>query len=317
VTVLEARDRVGGRIHSVVDDAWPFPVQLGGWMLSDDDVELRERLRSLGLDTIDIEGSQARDENGETALADDETVLSAVERAGDLPSDVSLADALAEAGADLEDPSLVSLLASLAAATGADADTQSSWFAPALPGSSFLAAHGDLNALIELPLSDIQLTLSSPVVRIAHDESGVSLRLGTGEALSFDRVVVTVPLGVLQQGGIEFEPPLPFEQRAAIASLGMGQAEAIWLRFDQRFWQAEESVWHVVGGDAAVRTWINLHPATGENVLVGLIGGDGAAEFAAMSDEDAVAAALMSLGYFGDVTVGPAEDDADPAEDAE
>src|SRR5690606_37909105 len=31
VTVFEARDRVGGRVHSQLDDSWPLPVQLGSW----------------------------------------------------------------------------------------------------------------------------------------------------------------------------------------------------------------------------------------------------------------------------------------------
>ncbi|WP_081813691.1 FAD-dependent oxidoreductase [Microbacterium sp. CH12i] len=33
VTVFEARDRIGGRVHSQLDDSWPMPVQLGSWLL--------------------------------------------------------------------------------------------------------------------------------------------------------------------------------------------------------------------------------------------------------------------------------------------
>ncbi|MGV2904087.1 FAD-dependent oxidoreductase, partial [Microbacterium sp. AGC62] len=109
------------------------------------------------------------------------------------------------------------------------------------------------------------------------------------------RVVVTVPLGVLQKHSIEFEPALPFSQRGAIAALGMGAIETVWLRWDEPFWQNEESIWHAVGADVLIPTWINLQPTTGENVLVGLVGGTAAADFAALDEKAALEAALASL----------------------
>ena len=156
----------------------------------------------------------------------------------------------------------------------------------------------DLSAFIETLLQGLEVSLSSPVSRVAYDDTGVSLRLGTGESLSFDRVVLTVPLGVLQHGGVEFSPALPFTHRGAIADLGVGAIETIWLRFDEAFWETEAALWHVVGGDAVIRTWFNLQPTTGEPVLVGLVGGDAAEEFAALGDQEAVVAALTSLAPF-------------------
>jgi monoamine oxidase len=141
----------------------------------------------------------------------------------------------------------------------------------------------------------VRVGLSSTVAGLAYDGTGVSVRLGTGEALSFDRVVVTVPLGVLQQQGIEFEPPLPFGNRGAIAALGMGAIETIWLQFDEPFAESDAALWHTVGGDALIRTWVNLRPATGENVLVGIVGGSAAEEFAELGEAEAVEAALASL----------------------
>ena len=34
ITVIEARDRVGGRIHTINSNNWPTPVELGGWQLN-------------------------------------------------------------------------------------------------------------------------------------------------------------------------------------------------------------------------------------------------------------------------------------------
>ena len=298
VTVFEARDRVGGRLHSVVDDAWPLPAQLGAWTFVDDDGSVVSRLRLLGAEGFALEPATGWSETGGIATPDLQPVQDAIDRASGLPADIPLADALIEAGADLDDPALAASLAWLAATSGADADAASSWFPPALPVDGLTAVKGDLPSLLESALDGVQLSVSSPVVRVAYDDTGVSLRIGTGESLSFDRVVVTAPLGVLQEQGIEFSPALPFAQRGAIAALGVGAVETVWLRFDEAFWSTDAAVWHIVGGDATIRTWFNLEPETGEPVLVGVVGGAAAEDFAALDDDDAEAVALLSLGFF-------------------
>ena len=298
VTVFEARDRLGGRIDSRVDDAWPIPVQLGGWMLNADDTDLRERFATIDTRLLDLVDADWRSSDGPVDPVDDAVLGGALEAAQAQPTDISVTDALTEAGADPEDPGLAALLAAVAAASGGDADALSSWFPPALPPESYAAPSADLTSFIESLLQGLEVSLSSPVSRVAYDDTGVSLRLGTGESLSFDRVVLTVPLGVLQHGGIEFSPALPFAHRGAIADLGVGAIETIWLRFDEAFWDTEAALWHVVDGDAVIRTWFNLEPATGEPVLVGLVGGAAAEGFAELGDQDAVVAALASLAPF-------------------
>ena len=298
VTVFEARDRVGGRVHSRLDDAWPFPVQLGAWLSNADDAELRERMDDLDIRAVDLDASDWRSPTGEVEPAEVATIQAAIDTARALPADISISEALVDAGSDPANPPLAALLAYLAATSGGDAGELSSWFPPVLPVDDYTAALGDLNALFEELLDGVQVSLASPVSRIAHDDTGVSLRLGTGESLSFDRVIVTVPLGVLQQDGIEFSPALPFGHRGAISSLAMGHVETIWLRFEEAFWDTDATIWHLVEGDATIRTWFNLLPETGENVLVGVVGGAPAAEFAELDDAAATAAALAALEAF-------------------
>ncbi|MBY0688161.1 flavin monoamine oxidase family protein [Microbacterium marinilacus] len=308
VVVIEARDRVGGRVHSS-DETWApegaepgegVVPQLGAWLLTEDDVrsDVGQRLTVLGLRTASLDDELAVSPDGEVEVPSSDAVTVALEQAGTAASDESLADALEAAGADLDDPALASLLADLAATSGADAAELSSWYPPVLPAPALDAVVEDMAPLAEMPLTDLQVMRQTAVVGVVHDDTGVSLRLGTGEALSVDRVVLTVPLGVLKDEGIEFEPPLPFAHRGAIAALGMGDVETVWLRFDDDFWQTDAAVWHVVGGDATIRTWINLRPATGENVLVGRVGGEAARELAALSDDEVVARAVASLSAF-------------------
>jgi monoamine oxidase len=298
VTVFEARDRVGGRVYSRVDDSWPVPVQLGAWLFGEDETEVLDRLTSGDVGIVDLAGELWRGPDGDIDPVDPQPFAAAITVAQAAPEDSSVADALTAAGIDPADPATAALLAILVARTGADADRLSSWFAPPLPSGEPKAARDSLTPFVEHALDGVQVGLSSPVARIAYDDTGVSVRLATGEALSFDRVVVTAPLGVLQDRSIEFDPPLPFSHRGAISALGMGAIETVWLRWDEPFWENEEAIWHAVGADVAIPTWINLRPATGENVLVGIVGGAAAAEFAELDEEAAVEAALAALSLY-------------------
>ncbi|MGM7678668.1 FAD-dependent oxidoreductase [Microbacterium sp. A94] len=317
VTVFEARDRVGGRAHSDLHDDWPLPVQLGGWLLpaapatadgtGTDNGDGADSADAIGnaaattfadLKTVDLASSLWRSPDQDTEHIGNAALETAIAAAQSLPADVSLTEALAETGAEPDQPELAALLAYLTTTSGADADTVSSWFPPALPAPARTGILGDLGEYVKQQLEGAQLTLASPVTRIAYDDAGVSLRLGTGESTSFDRVVITVPLGVLQREGIEFAPALPFPHRGAINALGMGHIETVWLRYDESFWDTEATLWHAVDSDQLVRTWINLLPATGENVLVGIVGGTAAEKFAELEDEPAALAVLTSLELF-------------------
>lgn len=299
VSVFEARDRTGGRVHTVQDDDWPVPVQLGAWLSAPEDfASLAEALELPAFAQIPFEDSLGLDQDGREETLDTDRIEQALDDAANRASDVPLTDALEESGADIEDPALAAALAWLAATSGADPALASSWFPPALPPQSLSGSREDLGALLASALGDFEPSLSSPIARIGYDDEGVSLALATGEAVTVDRVVVTAPLGVLQQQSIEFVPPLPFAQRGAIAALAPGFIESVWIRFDEPFWETDAAIWHVIGGDARIRTWLNLQPATGEAVLVGLIGGPIAAEIAGLGDDEVEAIARESLVAF-------------------
>ena len=55
-------------------------------------------------------------------------------------------------------------------------------------------------------------------------------------------MVVTVPLGVLKKGVIEFEPQLPTAKRDAIDALGMGVFNKVYLGFSDVFWEADRDM---------------------------------------------------------------------------
>jgi len=310
VVVIEARKRVGGRIDTVTDKKWPFPVELGAWRLAGADAELVSALDGLEVSTQQLDGAVYRSPTGEgdadpvSGPAVDTALAWAQMQAKDASVETSLdrsgaAAAAADSGPEeLEGGELLAQhLAALATVYGADADHLSSWFtaADALPST---VVTGGFDAFVVDTLDDIETFLSTTVVGVAYNDNRVSLRFGTGESLAVDRVVVTVPLGVLQQESIEFDPLLPFEHRTAIAALGMGTIDTVWLRFDEPFWTTDAVLWNLVGTDDEITTWYNLEPVTGEAVLVGVVGGAAAERTELLSDDELRAAVLATLAPF-------------------
>lgn len=60
-------------------------------------------------------------------------------------------------------------------------------------------------------------------------------------------VLVTVPLGVLKSGSIDFQPPLDRDRQGAIDRLGMGLLDKVYLQFDEIFWETDVDVLGYIG----------------------------------------------------------------------
>ena len=320
--MIEARDRVGGRISTVTSSNWPFPIEQGPAFIGGS-AESRQELSKLGITTLPIpDAIEFRTRSGEVVeepATGDKAVAKALAWAAKAPKDVSVAEALVESGAaDLSDTPgdtgvseqdwLQHVVATdLEDRFGAETDELSAWYASEVPADTdSRIVLGGYSTLVRDAAADLDLLASSAVVRVAYTDKGVSLRLETGESLGADRVIVTVPLGVLKTDALEFVPPLPFEHRGAIAAIGMGVLERVWLRFDEPFWDANAAFWSVVGGESGFERWVNLEPLTGEPMLMGVVAADDAIRLTAMSDGDFMTAALQSLEPFVVPPVQPA-----------
>ena len=315
VIVLEARDRVGGRIDTRTPKSWPLGVELGAWRIGTvTDQSLLTRLASLGIESNPLTGRLAAGDNGHTtdntvgapalstaaawaeAQSVDPSLASALDGSGAVTSAAGVSIG-GLAGTNLLDASL----ASLAGITGASAAELSSWYGLAdLPTRDRIVT-GGFSGVITDALDGVRVSLSTAVLGVSYGESSVSLKLGTGESLTVDRVVVTVPLGVLKKNAVAFDPLLPFAHRTAITALGMGAVETVWLRFDKPFWSTDAAIWSIVGSDSDITEWVNLQAVTGESVLVGLVGGKAARRVAKLSDDDLVESVLTALAPFAEV----------------
>lgn len=319
VMVIEARDRLGGRIETVANDSWPIPVELGpSFIVSASTNSLDEELTGLEVSHTEfLPVPEVRTPAGavtEVSTVGTDAVTEALAWAAEQAQDTALAKALVATGsaelsmtdgdAGVSDADWLDyqLATATTLETGAPTDEMSSWYAPE-PATTVAddtrIVLGGYSTLVDDVATDLEVLYSSVVTRIGYTETSVSLRLGTGESLTVDRAIVTVPLGVLQGDVIEFVPALPFAHRGAIAALGMGTLDKIWLRFDEPFWDTEAVLWTTVGDDTLdFRVWVNMMPLTNEPILVGFVSGEHALALAAVDDTAVTDAALRSLEPF-------------------
>jgi monoamine oxidase len=259
--VLEARDRTGGRLHTV--DLAGAPVDMGGsWIHHPAGNPLRAFADQVGVvcrPGNPLAGLAGYDCGERRRLSPSEVEESlalqfdafpdAVARLGtDLGPDASAGDAIDAfmAGADLAPGPARRARQALRAVVEADAadlpENQSLrwlWNEIEYGGDYF----GDLpragyRGVVDAMAGGLDVRLGVEVDEVALSAAGVRVRSTDGQAADASHVVVTVPLGVLKRGVPRFAPDLPADRWAAVKRLGFGRYEKVVLRFDRSFWRA-------------------------------------------------------------------------------
>ncbi|XP_076850208.1 lysine-specific histone demethylase 2 [Brachyhypopomus gauderio] len=82
----------------------------------------------------------------------------------------------------------------------------------------------------------LDIHLNRPVQSIDYSGDIVKVTTSNGVQYTAHKVLVTVPLALLQKNTLLFSPPLPDRKVKAIHSLGAGVIEKIALQFPHRFW---------------------------------------------------------------------------------
>jgi monoamine oxidase len=252
--VLEARDRIGGRAHTV-HLSGGHAAERGGEYLHGARVATWEYVARYGLETHLASGptrigvpEYRRGEWWPAGASDSDRALQGLGAALDIPDsdDVSLRDALRRAGfagdrlraaeGRMEvlspvDPTVVSARSSAAA-----------WrlVAPETACFVLVGGYGELWQKLSRPFID-HIRLASPVSALDWSPTGVTAHT-TGQAFQGRTCVVTLPLGVLQSGTLAFRPPLPERKRAAIDGLKSGAIVKVIAEFRRPFWEARTGV---------------------------------------------------------------------------
>ncbi|WP_433604838.1 flavin monoamine oxidase family protein [Prescottella agglutinans] len=313
VTVLEARDRVGGRLWT--DRSWDdVPLDLGAFWIHGIDhnplVDLRDEfgLSTTVLDQKNIVGytrTGRMDSARMSEFATDlHTALAAMNEMSGRPDQAHTsfasatehilgADRLpAERAAHVRD-SIHHLTQDL---LGADADTVPLWVLRSHHEHSGdqVVFPGGYDQLATRLAENLDVRLSHVVDHIAHDESGVRVRTERGD-FHADRALITLPLGVLKTGAVTFDPPLPEPKQRAIQRLGMGLYNKLILRFDTQFWEDVDMISQFDLDDAPVAAWYPLQSVAHAPVLAALRGGSVARRIEDLDDAATVAEAMVAL----------------------
>jgi monoamine oxidase len=260
VTLLESRDRVGGRICTRSEPGVAIPIELGAEFIHGQPAVTQQLLEGAGGALIEAADSHFVLENGALKLraGNFPRVRAAMERtraleqadmsfdefldqhlAGVLtPEQREYARTMAE-GFDAADTARASARAIVEEWTG---DTLGS--APqSRPREGYASL---LNALMaRLAGERLRLRLQSPVRRVQFSRGSVEVAgefCGSAFTLQAPRALVALPLGVLQQppgapGAVHFTPPLE-AKRAALESLASGPVIKLQLLFAQAFWES-------------------------------------------------------------------------------
>ena len=267
VQVIEARSRIGGRIHS--DSSLGFAADLGAsWLHGIDGNPLTELVGKAGMRKYVYQSSTiARADGRELAENDYPAWIEEV------------------IGYDNHAGTSEAYLNKWAYLFGSD-----------YSGDEYLFPDG-YQQMLDLFIDDYTVILNQPIREISYDANGVSV---TSDSLNqtFDAVIVTVPLGVLKKGDIRFTPPLPQDKQGAIDRLGFGVLDKIYLQFDKVFW--DKDIQNIITPfnnqpQGYYNSWVNLYPVTGKPVLIAFNGGPAAHALSSQSDDTVVQGALSTI----------------------
>jgi monoamine oxidase len=163
---------------------------------------------------------------------------------------------------------------------------------------------GGYRRLIEAMAGDTEARLRHRVDTIERHRRGVVVhctvpgRRPRRRRLHGSHVVVTVPLGVLKERAIRFEPGLPKRKRRAIRRIGFGAFEKVAMVFDEPFWSDAAHTHMLFMSDHApleLPLWLDLNEISGVPGLVALGGGRCARQLYALERDDRLALTLTRL----------------------
>ncbi len=328
VTVLEARHRVGGRIHSV--EAGGVVVETGAefihGLVQDTFTWLREEnLEHYELDGEDLvyggDGDLHAQQEGD---AEDESPLDLLEKMTEWSEmhphlDMTFAEYLAQEGLNREDAAgAIGYVEGFNAADhrviGIRSLALQQRAEDASEGDRLFHVRGGYSRLAEAMAAKLieiggKIKFGLIVDRIAWSRGAVTIHTSNGREFTGQAAVVTLPLGVLQKKSVAFGPePAEFLQEAE--RMRMGDVCRISLVFRTRFWaEIEHARFHTLEKlsflfpekrsdprDRAFQVFWTPFPSL-DPVVTAWAGGPAATAFAAMDAGQIAEVAVRDLAH--------------------
>lgn len=330
VLVLEARDRVGGRVST--DHRLGRATDMGAsWIHGVNGSPVAAAAEAFGMRTVEFTvGGYQPDSRPIAHYGPDGRRLSAEDAAHYVADIHAVDETLTEViAASAPDASYRDVTEQALAAQGWDAErTQrvreylehrseeqyGAWIED-------LAAHGLDDDSIDgdevvfpdgydiLPrrmAEGLDIRLTHEVSRVRWADGGVEIETDYGP-VSAGTAIVTVPVGVLQSADFVIDPPLPEPVAGALSRLRMNAFEKVFLRFATKFWDDDVYVIRQQGPEGRWwHSWYDLTPLHGEPTLLTFAAGPAAVETLDWSEEAIVESVLVQLRrLYGDRVTKP------------
>ncbi|MGE5055574.1 MAG: flavin monoamine oxidase family protein [Acidobacteriota bacterium] len=263
VYILEARDRVGGRVFTVHDPACAVPIELGAEFIHGRAREIWDPLEKANSEVTEVEGDSWCSSEGRLSSCDFfQDVGSILDKMDDSVADESFSAFLRRrfgkaktktqgeaqrhatsyvSGFNAADPELV----------GVHWLVQGMRAEEKIQGDRAFRAKNGYTALLSLFRDEVakfgaDLRTETIVEAVNWSEQGVKVTANNYRGslmLEASKVLITVPLSVLkasagQSGAIRFTPQLPRQKLEAVDKLEMGKVIRVVLRFRERFWES-------------------------------------------------------------------------------
>lgn len=318
VTVLEARDRIGGRIFTLAKTDSPVPIELGAEFIHGKSPALWEIAKGAHLKILEVSDRHCYFDNAKLIKSNSfwkriERLMKEMKsRSSDqsfaeflkgLPDDEDTARAKAMAATYVEgfhaaDVECIGIRGLVAADEAADSIEGDRFF-------RLVSGYGSLMKVLRAEAESYGATFHLNTVVKEIDWDGAEIKVtcepitthgketNQPSAIIFigSAVLITLPLSILQtnpiEGGVRFMPELPLPKQIAISKLAMGNVFKINLRFRERFWQEAKLCHDSITfndavffhyPDAPIPTWWTQLPIRAP-ILVGWTGGPRADRF--------------------------------------
>ena len=303
VAMLEARDRIGGRIYTAHKK--DYPVELGAEFVHGNPPEVFELHPKLK----EVRGSFWRHRNGQFCQPAElmkgmAKLFDAMDKRNPGEPDLSFAEYLQQVDAPPEvkaqtnafvegfhaaDPDRVSvkwLIKSNLADDEIDGDTDYR-----LPQGYDSLIHAIVSGI---PAELFTLHLNSAAASVLWKPGEARVTTSAGAAFAVRRAIVTVPITVLQTNALRFDPPLE-QKKLALGCLEMGPVVRVIMAFRERFWEKRlKNLSFLFTDDPDFPTWWSSNPLKFP-ILTGWAAGHYARQLQALSPDQKIGRALSAL----------------------
>ncbi|NEQ71443.1 MAG: FAD-dependent oxidoreductase [Symploca sp. SIO2D2] len=311
VTVLEGRDRLGGRI--VTNRSLGLPIDLGAsWIHGVRRNPITKLARDFQLTTLPTDYESLQLFLDGRVLSPDivkkgrkltERLLSAATSWGyqqdeDVSLDAGIQQILSKKQFSVQEQQVIKwwLDSEVVGDLALDLDQLSlhEWQeGKEFSGDDYLFPNG-YDQIIEKLAADLDLRLEEKVVEIKYGNQEVVV---TTENNSFSgaAAIVTLPLGVLKSNTVKFNPPLPPAKQQAIKRLAVGLFNKVVLLFPQQFWDKQEIIGSISQNPTNFHYFLNYAHYQDKPVLIAFTGGSYARLIESLSESELVAAIMGNL----------------------